>query len=111
MTRTLLRDGVDGTRRPLDVLVDNVSTTTIVAAGAALGASSGGAVLDCSGMTLLPAPAEPHAHLAEFVAVVGDLNDTPNSQPLTPRVRETELRDVSQHDVRWRAHRHLPHRT
>jgi hypothetical protein len=33
MTRTLLRDGVDGTRRPLDVLVDNVSTTTIVAAG------------------------------------------------------------------------------
>jgi hypothetical protein len=25
-------------------------------------------------------------------------------------VRETELRDVSQHDVRWRAHRHLRHR-
>jgi cytosine deaminase len=68
MTRTLLRGGVDGTGRPLDVLVDSVSTT-IVAVGAALTASSGGAVLDCSGMTLLPAPAEPHAHLDKALSM------------------------------------------
>lgn len=31
------------------------------------------------------------------VAVVGDLNDTPGSDPLAPLVRDTDLRDVSQH--------------
>jgi cytosine deaminase len=78
MTRTLLRGGVDAAGRPLDVLVDAVSTT-IVAAETALGAPPGGAVLDCSGMTLLPAPAEPHAHLDKALSMdrvpnaIGDL--------------------------------------
>jgi cytosine deaminase len=68
MTRTLLRGGVDGAGRPLEVLVDSVSTT-IVATGAALGALPGAEVVDCSGMTLLPAPAEPHAHLDKALSM------------------------------------------
>ena len=31
------------------------------------------------------------------IAVLGDLNDTPNSAPLVPLLRETNLRDVSAH--------------
>jgi endonuclease/exonuclease/phosphatase family metal-dependent hydrolase len=31
------------------------------------------------------------------VAVVGDLNDTPDSDPLQPLIEETDLRDVSEH--------------
>ena len=31
------------------------------------------------------------------IAVLGDLNDTPNSAPLAPLLRETNLRDVSAH--------------
>jgi endonuclease/exonuclease/phosphatase family metal-dependent hydrolase len=31
------------------------------------------------------------------VAVLGDLNDTPDSEPLEPLVRDTDLRDVSEH--------------
>jgi cytosine deaminase len=68
MTRTLLRGGVDGVGRPLDVLVDAVSAT-IIAVGPALGVVPGDAVLDCSGMTLLAAPAEPHAHLDKALSV------------------------------------------
>jgi cytosine deaminase len=68
MTRTLLQGGVDGAGQPLDVLVDAVSTT-IIAAGTALEASRGDAVLDCSEMTLLPAPAEPHAHLDKALSM------------------------------------------
>jgi cytosine deaminase len=68
MTRTLLRGGVDAAGQPLDVLVDAVSTT-IVAAGGALGAFPDAEVLDCSGMTLLPAPAEPHAHLDKALSM------------------------------------------
>jgi cytosine deaminase len=68
MTRTLLRGGVDGAGLALDVLVDAVSAT-IVAAGDALVPAPGVAVLDCSGMTLLPAPAEPHAHLDKALSM------------------------------------------
>jgi cytosine deaminase len=68
MTRTLLRGGVDAAGLPLDVLVDDVSTT-IIAAGAALGACDGAELLDCSGMTLLPAPAEPHGHLDKALSM------------------------------------------
>jgi cytosine deaminase len=68
MTRTLLGGGVDGAGRPLDVLVDAASPT-IVAAGSGLGAFPGAEVLDCSGMTLLPAPAEPHAHLDKALSM------------------------------------------
>jgi endonuclease/exonuclease/phosphatase family metal-dependent hydrolase len=31
------------------------------------------------------------------VAVVGDLNDTPDSEPLAPLLRDTDLRDISAH--------------
>lgn len=31
------------------------------------------------------------------VAVLGDLNDTPDSEPLEPLMRDTDLRDVSEH--------------
>lgn len=31
------------------------------------------------------------------VAVVGDLNDTPDSEPLAPLMRDTDLRDISEH--------------
>lgn len=34
---------------------------------------------------------------AQYVAVVGDLNDTPESETLAPLIRETDLRDVSTH--------------
>jgi cytosine deaminase len=68
MTRTLLQGGVDAAGRPLDVLVDAASAT-IVAAGAALAATPGTELLDCAGMTLLPAPAEPHAHLDKALSM------------------------------------------
>ncbi|WP_433060469.1 endonuclease/exonuclease/phosphatase family protein [Dactylosporangium sp. CS-033363] len=32
-----------------------------------------------------------------YVAVVGDLNDTPDSEPLAPLLRDSDLRDVSKH--------------
>jgi endonuclease/exonuclease/phosphatase family metal-dependent hydrolase len=32
-----------------------------------------------------------------LVAVLGDLNDTPDSEPLAPLLRETDLRDISVH--------------
>jgi len=34
---------------------------------------------------------------AENVAVLGDLNDTPNSVPLAPLLKQTDLKDISQH--------------
>jgi endonuclease/exonuclease/phosphatase family metal-dependent hydrolase len=34
----------------------------------------------------------------ERVVVLGDLNDTPNSDPLQPLLGDTDLRDVSEHD-------------
>ncbi len=33
----------------------------------------------------------------DHVAVVGDLNDTPDSGPLAPLLRDTDLRDISTH--------------
>lgn len=32
-----------------------------------------------------------------FVAVIGDLNDTPDSAPLVPLLRQTDLKDISEH--------------
>jgi endonuclease/exonuclease/phosphatase family metal-dependent hydrolase len=32
-----------------------------------------------------------------YVAVLGDLNDTPDSEPLAPLLRDTDLRDISSH--------------
>ncbi|MFB9442787.1 endonuclease/exonuclease/phosphatase family protein [Dactylosporangium vinaceum] len=37
------------------------------------------------------------AQSSPYVAVVGDLNDTPESEPLAPLLRDTDLRDISQH--------------
>ncbi|WP_433086649.1 endonuclease/exonuclease/phosphatase family protein [Dactylosporangium sp. CA-052675] len=37
------------------------------------------------------------AQATPFVAVVGDLNDTPDSEPLAPLLHGTDLRDVSAH--------------
>ena len=34
----------------------------------------------------------------EHVAVVGDFNDTPDSDPLSPLIQETNLKDVFEHD-------------
>lgn len=36
---------------------------------------------------------------SQFVAVVGDLNDTPTSAPLRPLVQQTDLKDVSTHPL------------
>lgn len=33
------------------------------------------------------------------IVILGDLNDTPDSDPLQPLLSETELRDVSEHDL------------
>jgi endonuclease/exonuclease/phosphatase family metal-dependent hydrolase len=33
----------------------------------------------------------------ELIAVLGDLNDTPNSHPLAPLIANTDLKDISQH--------------
>ncbi len=34
---------------------------------------------------------------AEMIAIIGDLNDTPDSDALAPLLRETDLRDASEH--------------
>ena len=34
----------------------------------------------------------------KLIAVVGDLNDTPNSDPLSPLIAETDLKDIFEHD-------------
>ncbi|PWB81591.1 MAG: endonuclease/exonuclease/phosphatase [Methylocystaceae bacterium] len=34
---------------------------------------------------------------SEFVAVLGDLNDTPDSAPLAPLLRQIDLKDISEH--------------
>ncbi|MEJ7786433.1 MAG: endonuclease/exonuclease/phosphatase family protein [Solirubrobacteraceae bacterium] len=34
----------------------------------------------------------------ELIAVVGDLNDTPDSEPLAPLLHATDLKDISEHD-------------
>ena len=40
---------------------------------------------------------ERRAEGVELIAVMGDLNDTPNSDPLSPLLRETDLRDAFMH--------------
>jgi len=36
---------------------------------------------------------------AEYVAVIGDLNDTPGSAPLKPLIEDTDLTDIFKHDA------------
>lgn len=38
-----------------------------------------------------------HAEKAELVAIVGDFNDTPDSAPLAPLMKESDFKDVSAH--------------
>jgi len=68
MTRTLLRGGVDAAGNALDLLVD-AHSATILAVASPLEVVPGTELLDCSGMTLLPAPAEPHAHLDKALSM------------------------------------------
>ncbi|MCI0599360.1 MAG: endonuclease/exonuclease/phosphatase family protein [Beijerinckiaceae bacterium] len=35
---------------------------------------------------------------SQFIAIIGDLNDTPDSGPLGPLIQETDLKDISTHD-------------
>jgi endonuclease/exonuclease/phosphatase family metal-dependent hydrolase len=35
----------------------------------------------------------------KFIAIVGDLNDTPNSDPLSPLISQTDLKDIFEHDL------------
>jgi cytosine deaminase len=58
----LLIDGVDGDGVRVDVRVDPASGL-VVDVGSALAHGADDEVLDCAGMVVLPAPAEPHAHL------------------------------------------------
>lgn len=69
MSTLLLHGGVDAAGTPLDLLVDE-STGLVLEASRGGGRASQGSSStpparseDCSGMVLLPAPAEPHAHL------------------------------------------------
>jgi len=34
---------------------------------------------------------------AKYICVVGDLNDTPDSEPLSPLIRSSDLKDISEH--------------
>jgi cytosine deaminase len=75
----LLQGGRDADGRPLDVAVDP-STGTITATGAALFPDGFANVVDCTGMVVLAAPVEPHAHLDKALSglrapnPVGDLS-------------------------------------
>jgi cytosine deaminase len=68
MTTTLLSGGADAAGAPLELLVD-AAGGTILAAAPALGDAPAATTLDCTGMVLLPAPAEPHAHLDKALSV------------------------------------------
>jgi cytosine deaminase len=58
----LLRGGRSARSEPLDVAVDPVSGT-ITATGAAISPDGFETVVDCTGMVVLAAPVDPHAHL------------------------------------------------
>lgn len=72
---TVLRNATLASGRHVDVLLDGGIVAEIAPAGA-LGAASGGhEAVDLSGYLLLPAPAEPHAHLDK--AFTADRLDNP----------------------------------
>jgi cytosine deaminase len=62
LSRLVLRGGRLGDGRRADVAVDPVSAT-VAEVGADLVLRPGDVVEDCTGMVVLPAPAEPHVHL------------------------------------------------
>lgn len=93
MSALLMRGGVDAGGEPFDLLTDP-GEGVILAAGPALAAPAAAEVVDCSGMTLLPAPAEPHAHLDK--AMSADRVPNPTG-------------DLMGAIVAW--HLHMPHLT
>jgi cytosine deaminase len=76
--RLVLRGGVLADATLADVAIDP-ATGTIVAVGADVASLDGDVVERCDGMVILPAPAEPHAHLDKALSAekvpnpVGDL--------------------------------------
>ncbi|CAN5504969.1 amidohydrolase family protein [soil metagenome] len=68
MTTRLLTGGVDALGARVDVRVDDVTGTTR-AVGPALEGREGEEVVDCTGLVLLPAAAEPHVHLDKVATI------------------------------------------
>lgn len=71
----LLSGGVDASGSPLSLRADP-ATGRIADADAVLVPHPGEEVLDCAGMVLLPAPAEPHAHLDKALSAARAPNPT-----------------------------------
>ncbi|MGI8754873.1 MAG: amidohydrolase family protein [Acidimicrobiales bacterium] len=69
MTTRVLTGGVDASGRPLEVRVD-LGAGTVVAQAPSLDMAPGEEGVDCRGLVLLPAGAEPHVHL-DKVATIG----------------------------------------
>jgi cytosine deaminase len=104
LTRLVLRGGRLADGRQADVAVDPVGAT-VAEVGPDLALRPGDVVEDCAGMVVLPAPAEPHAHLDKAllaqrtdgswvnpvgdldgaIAAMGRLDDTRSHQDLVDR--------------------------
>ena len=74
MITLLLRGGIGADGEPLEVRTEP-KTGTIVSVRRSLPPIPGERVIDCSGMVLLEAPVEPHAHLDK--ALSGDAAPNP----------------------------------
>lgn len=72
-TTVLLRGGVDASGARLDVRCDP-ATGRIAAVAPDLTPAPGDELLDCFGMVVLPAPAEPHAHLDKALSAAAAPN-------------------------------------
>jgi cytosine/creatinine deaminase len=94
----LLRGGRDATGAPLNVLM---AGDRIAATGAAA-ASREARVVDVTGMVLLPAPAEPHAHLDKALLGGGDANP---DGTLSGALRAMETMPMSRENILSRARR------
>lgn len=79
MTSLLLHGGHGADGKPLAVRC-NAADGTIAAAGASLASLPGEELVDCTGLVLLPAPVEPHAHLDK--ALSGDRAPNPSGHLL-----------------------------
>ena len=93
----LLRGCTDGSGARLDVRVDGTSGT-IIAAATDLASLPGEDVLSCFDMVVLPAPAEPHAHLDKALSAAAAPNpagDLPGAiaawQAYRPSLDEDEI--------------------
>jgi cytosine deaminase len=97
----VLSSGVGADGGDLAVRVDD-ATGTIIAVGSKVVAEPGDAVVDCTGLVLLPAAAEPHVHLDK----VSTIHDAPNpSGELMGAVRawKAYASTIDPADVRHRA--------